>query len=88
MNAEADEFERAMVSLLEKFTHDETPISRINSHQICEDGRTLLVTLELADGRDVFLSCCPGEPLTIHHTEAPPKPAPVRHLFAVRNSIL
>lgn len=86
MNAAAPDelFERSVTALLEQFAQDDaTPIARIHSYEICEDGRTLLITLELVDGRDVFLSCCPGEPLTIHHTDAPPPPKP-RHLFVVR----
>ena len=86
MSAAADELERTMVSLLEKFADNDRLVERIDGCNLCEDGMTVMLVATLRDGGDCYVSVTPGEPIIVRYTEAPPKPAPVRHLFAVRTS--
>lgn len=38
----------------------------IDHFGLCEDGRTLAVTVELADGKLAMFNFCPGSPVTAH----------------------
>ena len=38
----------------------------IDSFDLCEDNRTVMVSCTLADGREVMLTFCPGEQITAH----------------------
>ena len=82
----ATELEHAITSALlaELGRGETTPIREIHSHDFCEDGATLLITLSMGDGSDTFISLTPGRPISIYRTDAPKPPAKVRHLFAVR----
>ena len=64
MNAANDELERSVAELLEQFTHDDlTPVARIYSCGFCEDGKPLMVMVDMVDGTDCFITLCPGEPI-------------------------
>lgn len=89
MNAAPDELEleHAVTALLEWVNHGaDTPIKAIHSCDVAEDGKTLVILCVMSDCSDTIISLCPGLPISIYRTDAPPKPAPVRHLFAVRTS--
>ena len=43
---------------------DAVPVKSIDSFGLCEDNETLLVIVELVDGRTVALSFCPGQAIT------------------------
>jgi hypothetical protein len=43
---------------------DAVPVANIDGFGICEDDRTLLVTVELVDGRKLAVTFCPGQAIT------------------------
>ena len=42
----------------------DVPVANIDSYAMCEDGRTLLVLVELVNGRTMAFTFCPGQAIT------------------------
>ena len=88
MSAAPDEFARAVTEFFDHLTTDvSTPIAQIHSCDFAEDGKTLVILCVMSDGSDTIISLCPGLPISIHRTDAPPPTPKPRHLFAVRSPV-
>jgi hypothetical protein len=75
----SNEARRAVFNELDIPTLPVAVVESINSYGIAEDGETLIVLVELADGSTASVGITPGQPISVHVVMASERPNKALH---------